>query len=522
MSWKDRAKPVKSTWKDRAKVIEPELKEENTPSMLESGARGLAQGATLGFADELGGAIGAGIDKIAGLFGESPTEVNAKLAAQGFKGDIGPTNFKEAYKQSRNEQRADDLAAQEANPWTYNLSNIAGSMIVPGANLAKGTSALKAGLVGAGTGALQGAGNTEEIASMKALEDILSGAAITGATGAIGQGIANKISGINPEKVSGQISDLAEGQAARALGAERGTIKSLGSEKIKDIGRYALDNDVLKGMPSTEKMIENVAGVKSSAGSKMGDILSQVDEAKASTFNPKVLAKRLQDELGDFYRDPINKGETNQFDNILASILNRGENDIPIQEAQALKEKIGKVANWKNNIAPTDKEKMAREAYDVVNKYLDESLDVASNLMDQENKGALSGALKAARSQYAGSKGAEKLLQNKQAREQGNKMFGFTDSIVGAGGYAASPMAAIPAVLVKKGLERYGNQAAALGLDKLGKMVKANPNMFGKFAGVLQNASQRGGNALGAAHFILQQNNPEYREQLKQLEEEQE
>ncbi len=496
-------------------------------SMLDSATRGYAQGSTLGFADEIGGAIGAGIDKIAGLFGDSPTEVSAKLAEQGFKGDIGPTDFKGAYKQSRNEQRQDDLAAQEANPWTYGLSNVAGSMALPGLNAAKGASAVKAGLMGAGSGALQGAGNTEDIASMKALEDILTGAAFGGVSSAAMQGASNYIGKIKSDDVADSLKEIAENQSARALGAERGTIKSLGMDKVRDIGRYGLDNKIVTPLANTDDLITRNEAALNKAGGRMGDIFSKIDESKASTFNPKVAATRMENELGGFYRDPINKGETNQFDNIIESITNRGVNDIPIAEAQALKEKIGKVANWKNNLNVTDKERMARDAYGLINNYLDESVDVASDLMEQNSGAGFKDALKEARRQYSGGKGAEKLLENKQAREQGNKMFGLTDTILGAGGVAAAPytggLSAAPIALVggKKLLEKYGSQTAAVGFDKLGDMVKRNPNMFGKFSGVLNQAASRGKNALGATHFILQQQNPEYREQLKALEEEQ-
>lgn len=505
--------------KNKSQKVEPK----KDVSMLDSAARGYSQGATLGFADELGGVIGAGIDKVAGLFGDSPTEVNKKLAEQGFKGDIGPTDFGSAYKQSRNEQRIDDAKAQEANPWTYGLSNVAGSMALPGLSAAKGASALKAGAFGAGMGAAQGAGNTEEIASMKALEDILTGAAFGGASSAAMQGLSNKIGNIKSEDVQNSLKGIANSQAARALGAERGTIKKLGADQVDEIGRYALDNKLLTPFSNIDDVIARNEAVKNKAGQAMGDVFSQIDEAGASTFNPNVAAKRMENELGDFWRDPINRGEANQFDNILESIKNRGSNDISLQDAQLLKEKIGKTANWKNNLVVTDKEKMAREAYDLVNKYIDESADVASDLMGTQG---LKDTLKGARKTYSGAKGAESLLENKQAREQGNKMFGLTDSILGGAGLASAPItngsSIIPAASIvggKKLLEKYGSQNAALGFDKLGDMVKNNPNMFGKFSGVLNNAANRGKNALGATHFMLYQQNPEYREQLKALEE---
>ncbi len=496
-------------------------------SMLESATRGYAQGSTLGFADEIGGLMGAGMDKVAGLFGDSPTEVNEKLAAQGFKGDIGPTNFKGAYKQSRNEQRVDDAAAQDANPWTYGLSNVAGSavpsMLVPAANISRGMSAGRAALTAGAEGAIQGAGNTEEIASMKALEDILTGAAFSAGTAGVMQGISNKIGKVDAEALGNNLKTSADEYAASALGSERGTIKNLGDEEVDNLGRYALDNKLLTPLSNTKQINARNEAVMKKAGEAMGGVREQVDDALASTFNPGVAAQRMENELGGFWRDPINKGETNQFDNILESIKNRGKNDISLADAQKLKEKIGKVANWKNKQTITDKERMAREAYGIINNYIDESTDVASDLMNQPG---LKDTLKNAKKNYSGAKGAATLLENKMAREKGNKMFGLTDHILGAGAVAASPatgglsLAPVAYVGGKKLLEKYGSQTAAIGFDKLGDMVKNNPNMFGKFSGVLSNAASRGKNALGATHFMLQQTNPEYREQMKALEEE--
>ncbi len=55
------------------------------------------------------------------------------------------------------------------------------------------------------------------------------------------------------------------------------------------------------------------------------------------------------------------------------------------------------------------------------------------------------------------------------------------------------------------------------GMDRLQDAVKTNPQSFGKFAGPLQSAEKRGGTALNAAHFVLQQTNEEYRNMIKQL-----
>jgi hypothetical protein len=476
-------------------------------SKLESGLRGAAQGATLGYSDEIVG--------------------GAEAAYRKLTGDTRPLS--EIYETARNESRLANKEAQEANPGIYTTGGIGGSlatMLIPGVNVAKGASIGRAALQGAGIGGVAGAGaSDEELASMEALKDIASGAALGGAFGAAGQAIGKAVGAQSADEIASGLKGKAEEQAARALGAERGTIKKLGMDKVRQIGRYGIDEGIVSPLASTDDLISRNTGSMQKAGSEMNKVFSQIDEAGASTFNPKVAAKRMSDELGDFYRDPINKGETAQFDNIIESILNRGPNDMPIKEAQLLKEKIGKVANWKNNIAPTDKERMARDAYKLINNYLDESVDVSADIM---NSPRFTEQLKQARKTYSAGKGAEELLTNKQAREQGNKMFGLTDSIIAGGGIAASPatggLSLAPAAFVgaKKLAEKYGSQTMAIGFDKLGDIVKNNGQFLGKFQNVLQNAAQRGGNALGASHYLLYQQNPEYREMLNKMKEENE
>ncbi len=151
------------------------------------------------------------------------------------------------------------------------------------------------------------------------------------------------------------------------------------------------------------------------------------------------------------------------------------------------------------------------------------------------------------------------------AREQGNKLFGLTDSIIGAGslGYGGATgdwkSAAVP-LLAKKGLEKYGPRLGAQGMNKISEALMKSPTLsslaqkfpeaFGalsskitdkiapsfkdndahkagfdkdaviqkvqgtKYAQVLQDAAKRGEQSFGATHFILQSTDPQYREAL--------
>lgn len=50
-----------------------------------------------------------------------------------------------------------------------------------------------------------------------------------------------------------------------------------------------------------------------------------------------------------------------------------------------------------------------------------------------------------------------------------------------------------------------------VGADKLGDVLKSDPSRFGRYAPKLQEAAEKGPEALGSLHYILMKNDPEYR-----------
>lgn len=74
--------------------------------------------------------------------------------------------------------------------------------------------------------------------------------------------------------------------------------------------------------------------------------------------------------------------------------------------------------------------------------------------------------------------------------------------------------------IAKKLIKTYGNNFAASSLNKLSKAVNATPDVFGKYAPILQNAEKRGATGLAATHYMLYQRDPKYREIIDPLQEE--
>lgn len=551
MSWRDRAKPVSQgsgSWRDRAvPVLDQQAPQSN---MIEAGLEGLGQGVTLGYGNELAAALEQVTFPVASFLTGQDVQADPYLEAR-----------------DKYEQRSKQL--QQENPGAYLSGNVGGALA--GAIASAPLTAVKGatGLAKLGNaariGALQGAAmdveNKQGEFSLGA-EDRIKNAILGGVLGGAFQGGTNLMN-----KTPGVLADTAESLAAKALGAERGSIKQIGYDKVKAAGRTALDEGLLSPLSSTDDLIARTEALQKQGGNLMGDVYSAIDEAGASTFNPLDTAVKVENKIGGFYRSPINRGETNQLENTLEAILMRGDKNLPIKEAQVLKQELGKVANWKNNLNITDKEKMARDAYGIVSSAIDEAVDTGANAL---NSPGLLDKLQRGKDLFSKTSTMEKLLENKQAREQGNKFFGLTDAITGGaslgyGGMTGDWETAAGVFLGKKGLEKYGAQTGALAFDKLSKalmkspqwakMAKDNPQVFSqfvtrlatqqnqggnqkpqevvesgpmiqkdkliektsgsKYAQVLQKAAEKGDNSFGAAHYVLSQRDPEYRKQLQ-------
>lgn len=164
------------------------------PGYPETIARGAAQGATAGFADELKGAIDAsGLDAkdvaIAAIT-MGPAAVLGLLGKAGFNvAQQGGEETLEQYTAGRDEQRQLNAAAEEANPKTYLASQVGGGLAtaaIPGAGAG---SLLKAAGTGAAFGAAVGLGESEADLTTGELDEFAEAAKDTAIGGAIGAGV---------------------------------------------------------------------------------------------------------------------------------------------------------------------------------------------------------------------------------------------------------------------------------------------------------------------------------------------
>jgi hypothetical protein len=187
------------------------------PGTLASGARGLVQGATAGFSDELagaGGAVGNAMNKT----GVKPTAmmmtpfigttISALMVLAGSKSK--DESIADTYARIRDSERKANAEAKGANPGTYNASQILGTLLP--AYLIKNPAAL---------GAVNAAGNSEADTIGGLAKDTAVGAAIGGVTGG-----ASKLVGTGVQKIGDKLGNEAIDRVISAAGPATGIVKS--------------------------------------------------------------------------------------------------------------------------------------------------------------------------------------------------------------------------------------------------------------------------------------------------------
>jgi hypothetical protein len=262
-------------------------------SQTESALRGAAQGATLGFADE---AVGA------------------------FEGFINTAtkggSLVENYEKARDESRAANKAAEQANPMTYLGGNLAGgiasSALMPGAGaLGVGKAAAAAikgggsisnigrgivqmGAAGAVTGAIQGAGDSEAKSVGGVLGDAGKGGAAGGAFGGALGGIGKLLPGVR-------------GSVTNDLYTNRVLPITVGPDKAKVAGEY-LRNPEMRNEVVKLASKDTVKAVKDSVAQVIGDDVATFQK-RAGEIGQGLL-QRVDDKMGgqlDAFRGAIER-----------------------------------------------------------------------------------------------------------------------------------------------------------------------------------------------------------------------
>jgi len=264
-------------------------------SKTETALRAGLQGATLGFADEAAGAIGAVVksplDSLMQYIPGTSQATDKDLREQGFTGAVDQKSILDQYKESRDLVRADNKASEEANPNTYLAGEIAGG-VLPALASGGGTALAAAGKTG-----------LKQLAKQGAKEGLKFGAA---------QAAGISESDLTEGDIEGLAKDTAIGAGlgvtmGAALPVGIGSIKKVSSkakEILKGIGKGTYDKSVMarhvtEAVKAAAKGLtiigdKGVSSVKKSNLNKMAKYVSKVTKR-----NRKEANKMIEDALKD-------------------------------------------------------------------------------------------------------------------------------------------------------------------------------------------------------------------------------
>lgn len=367
------------------------------------------------------------------------------------------------YTNLRDEVRGEIDKSKEEHPWASGVgtaAGIVGTIPLVAGKAVQGASMLsklgQAAKTGATLGAIQNPGDVEGEINPVQLGDRLKNGLIGGAVGLGGQALSETVPSAL-KNVSSYFNDNAEKSAYKALQPFKRAVKQdLNSGQIQNIGRQALDEGILKGMPSTETMLERVGKLKSEKGGELDEILKylsqkgeEVIQNKGSQFpapdgfipnksgvSRKSIADSLRNDLLNSNVDISGVTKRNNFFNkAINNYENGGDDLLSILANEEKKRATSKLINF-DRLPGADipiEEEFNRALLSKLKKGTEDAADYISGNLGEDIKGSF----KNVKNQYGSAKSAERILKDRIAAEESNKFLNLKDSILSAGGGVA-------------------------------------------------------------------------------------
>lgn len=530
--------------------------------LLESGVRGAAQGASFGFAPAITGAL------------EATPQALGALAGNNSLADILAT-----YRKGRDESKANYDAAASANPKMSLAGGLVGGLapaLLSGGVSGAATlgSALK---TGAGIGGLSGLGNA--VSSGADLEtgakDVIEGAGTGAALGGLLHGAGSLLSG-----APAALESTANERALKATGMMKPQLKNLKMQDLKanaykasqaapgvepevqdtvqKMGDLLLkknpyqDTPVVTAGSTPEVILERTSDLADKSGKDIASILSSMD-SQYNAGNPGIVANfpsptAMSSEIENQLLKPIMvngkipplaEPAANTVQKIMDTVNGYGNNPIPFEKAQELKQLIQNLTNYEAEGSANNQ--LLRRAGGIINKNIEDSAD---SVVTAAGTPEVFDQFKMAKDLYRTAKTSEQAALGKSASNMVNRDFGITDYMSAAAGAAAhgtpAGLAAMagnklartygnPTIATTAKLAAKGSQALSDGIGEVTRTITAMPkdaiSSFGKqlaltsdplaqrLGNVLAGASQRDDIGRNALIFSLMQQ-PAYREFL--------
>jgi hypothetical protein len=317
--------------------------EAEKPGMLASFGRGVLQGATFGFADEIAGAVESAVtDK--------------------------------TYEKARDESRGAFRAAQQANPWSYGIGEVGAGVattFVPGLGLAKGAGLLANAGKAAVLSGVAGLGASEE----KELGGQLVDAGKSAFVGGAAAGIVGRVMRGAPARVEKRlIGNITDGATA----TQRDRLVGKAGSKVGDVLEAIKGNKaIVKAGNDPQRVLAAVEDEITSVGSKLDDIY-----AKAGGASPGIEVQGLVGRLGklraELAKDPgkrdVARAVQGKIDDIAEAWSERTH--VSPQEVRVLARDIGDAAfRGSPAVTPKQGQQITQKVWGELRSMIDEHIE---------------------------------------------------------------------------------------------------------------------------------------------------
>jgi hypothetical protein len=254
------------------------LKPPPNVSKLESFGRGVAQGASGGFVDELGG-VGTAIGDMAHrVFGDRDPSLPA------------PPSAVQSYREGRDEHRADDKKAEDAHKYLYGGGQLLGGVataLVPGA---KGADAVARIGQAAKAGGAFAAGSSEADLTKgqvpQFVRDVAVGSAVGGAVGGAGE-LLKKGVGWAADKIGGSLSRRVMNEVAEGSASTTQTARKQLNKAEKNIVK-----EVVHGPDADDVRGAYQGGSATKGQERLAPIIKKIEEKRVKAYDAFAKAGR--------------------------------------------------------------------------------------------------------------------------------------------------------------------------------------------------------------------------------------
>lgn len=392
--------------------------------------------------------------------------------------------------------------AQEDHPRIATAATIAGNL-VSSPFLPPVTSVGKAAAVGAGLGAAQAAG------SAQSPEEALKDVGLGGAAGAAGYGVAKTVGTLAANK----LNDLAETKAFKASGAMLKDFRAAFNrdpEKINELGRTMLDNDLVKAGDTVASIAQKADIARRQTGQEIGQVynkvldeltkpesnipLDKILEVQKAGFHPELQAEEMKALVAKELKGiPGSTSAMTKANQVIDELAANG-NDLTPDHALELKGHVDAMINWSKKAQDLPLE---QDALKKIRGFIQDKLDAQVSALDSVLGSNQSKSLTSLNKLYGNLATISNIAKDRAFRDSANRPIGLTDTIAGAGGmgagaalthtlmpgehgllpYALTVGGGIAAGAANKAARTYG-PAAVADLANQAAGAAANPNTF--------------------------------------------